>query len=307
MNHAIVIYVQSPDKSAESASMKMIQKGISYLKIIPGTRSLLKTDAYYALRYRLSLSFSKRKNETYTQFLRLPSQFEALTGPVLDFILHDELKPLKIVVFGCSNGAEPYSIASVLKSYHRDINFTIYGYDIERHMLDKAKKMTYSEEELFDNKMITGNFIDSTFVRNGSAFMVKNDIAERVQFSEGDALNPNLREHVGHADIVYAQNFLVHMRPKLAEKAFGNICRILNSRAVLFIDGMDLDLRYRLTLAHNLSPLKYKIDQIHNEARHARGGGWPYIYWGLEPLSVSRKDWQRRYATIFIRDLQTVA
>jgi len=51
----------------------------------------------------------------------MPTQFEALSGPVLNFPIRDrerEEKLLKIVVLGCSNGAEPYSIASVLRNQH---------------------------------------------------------------------------------------------------------------------------------------------------------------------------------------------
>ena len=64
---------------------------------------------------------------------------------------------------------------------------------------------------------------------------------------------------------------------------------------------MDLSLRHTLTLRMGLSPLEYKIEAIHAEARRARGGGWPHIYWGLEPFSSARRDWKRRYATIFLK------
>ena len=86
------------------------------------------------------------------------------------------------------------------------------------------------------------------------------------------------------------------------KKAFYNICSLLNNRAVLFVDGMDLDLREKLSRKMNLHPLQYKIEAIHKEAQNARAIGWPYNYWGLEPFNASRGDWQRKYATIYFSD-----
>jgi hypothetical protein len=76
----------------------------------------------------------------------------------------------------------------------------------------------------------------------------------------------------------------------------------MQSRAALFVDGMDLGLRRKLTRIHGLEPLDYRIEEIHNEARRERGTAWPYEYWGLEPFSKSKRDWKRRYATIFLRE-----
>ena len=91
------------------------------------------------------------------------------------------------------------------------------------------------------------------------------------------------------------------MKPKAAARAFNNIFSLLNPKAALFIDGMDVYLRNKLTRRNNLMPLEYKIGEIHNEARIARGAGWPYSYWGLEPFSASKREWQRRYSTIFMK------
>jgi hypothetical protein len=110
-----------------------------------------------------------------------------------------------------------------------------------------------------------------------------------------------LKRNIGVADIVFAQNFLFHLKPSMSAKAFNNIATLLDRRAAFFIDGMDIGLRSRLTRKNNLVPLEYRIEEIHNEARRVRASGWPYQYWGLEPFTSTRKDWQRRYSTIFLR------
>jgi len=62
-----------------------------------------------------------------------------------------------------------------------------------------------------------------------------------------------------------------------------------------------VSLRHALTRKNDLIPLEYKIEEIHNEARVTRSAGWPYSYWGLEPFSTSKREWQRRYSTIFMK------
>ncbi len=272
------------------------------MKNAPGINVLLKTNAWQSIRHRITLAMSDRENATFTGFLRLPSQFSALYGPVLDFLLSDgNVRSLNIAVLGCSNGAEAYTIASLMKTHARTIDFKIHAYDIDRAMIEKARDAVYGPDEIFNNKRITTDFVNATFDRTGDRYMVKQDIVKHVFFGLADALDPRLPGTVGTADIVYAQNFLLHMRPHRAKRAFANLCSLLNRRAALFIDGMDIGLRTELTRKHHQEPLDYKIETIHNEARWARGMGWPYSYWGLEPFLPSRREWRRRYATIFFK------
>jgi len=235
--------------------------------------------------------------------MRSPTQFDALSGPVIDFLLQEDREiHLRVAIVGCSNGAEAYSVASVLCDRHPTLEFTVKGYDIDQQIIEKAQKGMYlSRDEVFNNRMITREFVRSTFDDEGAYCRLKESIKAHVSFSIADVLDDNVAEKIEASDIIYAQNFLFHLKPSMAAKALGNICRLLKQRSVLFIDGTDLPLRQRLSRKHQLVPLDYKIEDIHNEARWARAVGWPYHYWGLEPFSTSRLDWKRRYATIFLR------
>lgn len=273
------------------------------LKTLPGVKLLVTTQIWQSFRFRMTLIFSDRENFTFTSFLRLPTQFEALCGLVLNFILADrDDKDIKIAVLGCSNGAEAYSIASTLKNQHPHLRFIVGAYDIDKEMISKARAATFRAEEVLSNKVITRDFLDSTFIVRDNVYIVKKEIKDHVRFDLMDILNPDLRKLIGTFDIVFAQNILVHMKPEAAKKGFINICSLLNPKAALFIDGIDLNIRQRLTKTERLKPLEYKIVEIHDEARGYKGGGWPYIYWGLEPFSASRREWQRRYSTIFLKD-----
>ena len=85
------------------------------IKKIPGINFFVKSKTWTSFRHKISLVTDTRENSTFTGFFRLPTQFEALSGPVLDFLLPEQTpKNLKIAVIGCSNGSEAYTIASVL-------------------------------------------------------------------------------------------------------------------------------------------------------------------------------------------------
>jgi len=181
------------------------------------------------------------------------------------------------------------------------VSFRVHAIDINEEILNKAKSASYSSEEVLNNKIITDNFINTTFHKENDRYTIRENISQHVDFGVADITGEDLISVCGTADVLFVQNVIFHMKPVVQERTFRNICKLLNPRAALFVDGMDLSIRTRLTRKMKLVPLEYEIEKIHNEARRARAVGWPYSYWGLEPLSKSRKEWQRRYATIFLK------
>lgn len=272
------------------------------LKKLPGLKGLARTDAWMLMRHRLVLFSEERENSTFTGFLRLPAQFDALAGPVLDYLLDGKKAgPIKIGVLGCSNGSEAYTIASVIKSSRPDLEFSVCAYDIDRKMIEKGTNASYRREEIYNNRVITDSFIKNTFDEEKGAFTIKKGVRSNVKFDYADVLDDRLKETVGPCDVIFAQNFIFHMKRDAARRALDNICALLKPRAAIFVDGVDIDIRRSLTKRHNLAPLDYRIEEIHNEARMARAIGWPYSYWGLEPFLTTRRDWRRRYATVFLK------
>lgn len=276
----------------------------SLLKKLPGIEQIVSSDMWRNYRHGVTLRTVTRKNSHFTHFMRLPAQFETLAGPVVDFILHeDPTRSVKIYSIGCSIGAEAYTAASYLAARRPGLDFRLLGFDTHAKVVERARAGVYdAKTEVFNNKRITQEFIDQTFDVDGEAYKVKNHIREHVEFHVADILDVDAVDVFGTADVVMAQNFLFHLEPADAATAFDNICRLLADRGVLFIDGTDIPIRTRMSRKHNLEPMDYKIEEIHDQARWVRAAGWPYRYWGLEELSKSRRDWKRRYATIFVKE-----
>lgn len=281
----------------------MIHELAVHVKHVPVVKRFMKTDRFRSIRHRLILQFDSREDRTFTRFLRLPTQYEVLVGPVMDFLEVRKMdRPLSIIVLGCSNGAEAYSITSTLARHFPDIDFGIKAVDLDREMIRRAWGAGYSAEEVFTHNRITRSFVDDTFDELGDRYVVKQELRGHVEFSVADVLDERSVGKLGKADIVFVQNLLVNLRRDKARIAFRHACSLMKQRAVMFLDGMDHDLRCRLTHRYGLTPLTYKLDQIYREAREERGTGWPYNYWGIEPFLLHPHDWQRRYGTIFVRD-----
>ena len=176
-----------------------------------------------------------RENSHFTGFLRLPTQFAALKGPVLDFFGSRESDdPLRIVSVGCSNGAEAVTAASVLWNHDPGLSFMVLGCDLEPHVVERARTGVYDEQaDVFFNKRLTSEFVAQTFDISGASYRVKSAIRDRLRFEVADVLDSAALEKLGPADIIFAQNFLFHLEPRLSERAFENICAIADRKSVV--------------------------------------------------------------------------
>src|SRR6185295_11094795 len=155
-----------PRFRSESMAGSIVQMLINGLGRLPMVGGPVRRRAWYPYRHQWVLLFGDRQNYTFTQFVRLPHQGEALAGPVVDF-LHSraESRPLRIVVFGCSNGAEPYSMASLLLSRRPEVPFHVTATDIDAGMIEKALSGRYRHEEVTGNEFVSADFVASTFHR----------------------------------------------------------------------------------------------------------------------------------------------
>lgn len=274
-----------------------------FLKAIPYVQRFAHSARGQALRHRMALHLEDRKQYTFTQFFRLPSQLDALTGPVLDFLnTRRGSAPIRIVVIGCSTGAEPYTLSSVMLDRCPTLPITIDAYDIDAGVLAVARDATYAADEVLANTLVSSDFVTKTFDHwDENLFKVRSRVAQRVQFHEADFVDGTVRQDIPAADIVFAQNVMCNLRRPAAARLFNNAVALLKPRSALFVDGMDLDMREERTRIHRLVPLTFALERIHDEARVVRGERYPWYAAGLEPFSPKRRNCDRRYSTIFLR------
>lgn len=270
------------------------------LRKVPGLVRMWR--ALGRVRHGLVLRLARRRNYTFTQFRRLPTQIDLLAGPVLAATgAGGDGAPVRILLFGCSNGAEAFSLASALHERRPEARWEIVCFDIEREMVAQARAATYPARAVAAQRTLSPDFVTRTFDVRGDELVVKGALRERVRFEVGNVLDTALIGGLAPADMVLAQNFLYHLPRRDATRACGHLISLLKPRSALAVDGADLDLRTEITAAAGLAPWPEAVERIHEEARVERGYAWPSIYWGLEPYQPWRRDAERRYATIFLR------
>jgi len=248
-------------------------------------------------------SLRKRSNRsdshTYTSFYRSPLQLEALMGPVLSHFERRGITSPTILLFAGSNGAEAYTIASELTARRPDLDFHIRASDLHEHTVRHAEEASYTLDEITQGLTVPDEFLQRTFDVIDGRYVVKPEIRGRVSFEQADLLAPNFSDQFVPADIVFVQNVLFHMPPAMARQAFAAVLRLLKPGSVLFIEGMELDMREELTRAAGLSPLDYKIKAIYNYSRQHIPTLWWRYYFGNEPYFGLARNKYARYSTIF--------
>lgn len=251
---------------------------------------------------RLRRSVVRSDRHIYTTFFRSPGQLDALVGPVLDHLAPRPAKEaVQINMFACSTGAEVYSVASELRRCHPELKWHIHASDLHEHTVSQARRARYARDDECLGASSTPARCAQVFDPSGKDWRVKPGIRQRVEFAQLDLLRGDLEACVPAADVVFVQNVLFHMDEKSARRAFAAAVSTMKPRSVLFVEGMELDVRVELTREFGLEPLCYRIREIYEQSRiHVAPRWWNY-YYGSEPYCRFARDAKRRYATIFLR------
>ncbi len=238
-----------------------------------------------------------RFQSTATRFFRNLKQFEALQGPLAQFV--DGQAPLRILVAGCSFGCEAYSLAGYLAVEFPQVQWTIDAFDIAQPAVAVAQRAVYGPRHGLAEPLesTARRYADRLFEHKGEERTIVPDIRKRVEVSHGDLLADDFTAKHCY-DLVLAQNFLVHMNKQDATEAFARIVAAAKPGGAIFVGGMDLDTKVELIKSHHLTPVDWEIETIH-DSDEMRRSAWPWGYWTLEPLDRSRSDFTARYSTIF--------
>lgn len=210
---------------------------------------------------------------------------------------------LKIAVLACSNGAEVYSILWAIRSQRPDLRLVVQAMDILPDIVAIAQKGQYSmtapalvDSPIFER--LAPDEIMGMFDQEAGHVSIKPWLKEGIQWHIADARDPELAKLLGTQDIVFANKFLFHMEPAVAEECLRNIVRLVNPGGHLFVSGVDLDVRTKVMREVGWMPIQDALEEMHNGDPQVRRD-WPWRYWGLEPLNKSRPDWRLRYASLF--------
>jgi O-antigen/teichoic acid export membrane protein/SAM-dependent methyltransferase len=209
----------------------------------------------------------------------------------------------RVAVLGCSIGAEVYSIVWTLRSDRPDLDVIVRGVDISPELLEVAAAAAYGpqsselvSESIF--KRLGETERRAMFDWDGDQGRVKPWLRDGVEWQLADICDEGFVATLGRQDIVVLSNVLCHMDAATAERCLRNIAPLVRGGGHVFATAADLDVRTRIALDLGWEPVQELRDEIHDGDPLLRAG-WPWEWWGLEPLDRRQPDWESRYACAF--------
>lgn len=193
---------------------------------------ILKTNP---LKYK---EFVKKLTINVSEFFRNPERFEELWHRVLPELL-DENKKIRIWSAGCSNGAEPYSVALILQELGAADRAEIFGTDIDDIILKKASDGVYDFNDL---KNLPPEFLDKHFIVNNSRYYLNDNIKNKVEF-----LNHNLLKDpfLNSFHLVICRNVVIYFTEEAKRGLYLKFYDSLVPGGYLLVGGTEPLLYYR--------------------------------------------------------------
>ena len=246
--------------------------------------------------YALGRARQPPAQSTATKFFRNLDQLTSFEGPLSDIVKQPSMR---VLVAGCSMGCEAFSIAAFLAVHFPALDWHIDASDIADDALAVAKAGVYGSEHGLGSLLPTraAELEHRLFARQGERWFVRDDMRARVSFANADVLAADFSARTGY-DLVFGQNFMIHMSAADEARAFSQLVAVTRQSGALFVGGMDLDRRPCLVQSHGLTPVNWKITDIHN-ADDMRRSAWPWSYWSLEPIDLTARPFLERYCTIY--------
>jgi chemotaxis methyl-accepting protein methylase len=179
-----------------------------------------------------------------SRFFRDPLTFEYIGERLLPLLLLEQTKragsALRMWSAGCSMGEEPYSMAILIREFSekedlpRDI--VIFATDIDRKVLEKARRACYPPESVADVKY---HLLNKYFVKKGCNFQLARPIRDMVLFSAYDLLDKRSyappESIFGGFDLVLCRNVLIYFNAKWQNLIFDKLYRSLTRGGYLVL------------------------------------------------------------------------
>jgi chemotaxis protein methyltransferase CheR len=146
---------------------------------------------------------------------------------------------LNIWSAGCSIGAEPYSMAIILKEKTPNTKHRILATDLDSEILAKAKKAQYTNNEM---KNMPQNRLTKYFTQVDGQYILNEDIKSRVEFQKHNLL---LDRFESGFDLILCRNVVIYFTEEAKDGLYRRFFASLKPGGVLFVGGTEAILNFR--------------------------------------------------------------
>lgn len=181
--------------------------------------------------------FVKKLTINVSEFFRNAERFQELWRNILPELLN---KPqIRIWSAGCSNGAEPYSIAIILRELGAKDRAKIIATDVDRVILEKAREAIYAYNEV---KSIPPDLLPLYFDQQNGLYILRESIKDLVEFRAQNLLED---DNEGNFDLIVCRNVVIYFTEEAKRELYQKFMKALNPGGYLMVGGTEPILAYR--------------------------------------------------------------
>ena len=174
-----------------------------------------------------------------SEFFRNPDKFDIVEKEIFPMLLKQSPK-LNIWSAGCSIGAEPYTLAIILKELTPNVKHRILATDLDIEILAKAKKGVYTDAEIKamrpDRKV---KYFDKT---SDGKFAVKPEIKSMVEFKQHNLLKDSYEKNF---NLIVNRNVVIYFTEDAKTQMYSGFLDSLVPNGILFVGATESILNYR--------------------------------------------------------------
>ncbi|MCR5177041.1 MAG: protein-glutamate O-methyltransferase CheR [Anaerovibrio sp.] len=186
-----------------------------------------------------------------SEFFRTPDKFAKLETDVIPDLLTRSSK-LNIWSAGCSIGAEPYSLAMIMKTLTPNTRHRILATDLDIEILAKARRGEYSINEL---KAMDENRKKKYFTVTGDTYAVTQEIKDCIEFKRHNLLKDDFEQGF---DLILCRNVVIYFTEEAKDQLYANFFKALKPGGILFVGATEAILNFRKLGYTSFQPFFYQ-------------------------------------------------
>ena len=190
-----------------------------------------------------------------SEFFRNADKFSVLEKSIIPKLLKTSPR-LSIWSAGCSIGAEPYSLAIIMKELTPNVRHRILATDLDVEILAKARRGVYLDNEI---KSMSKDRLQKYFTQTPDGkYAIKPDIKSLIEFRRHNLLKD--RFETGF-DLILCRNVVIYFTEEAKAQLYSNFFNALKPGGMLFVGATEAILNYRKLGYTSSQPFFYEKPQ----------------------------------------------
>lgn len=200
--------------------------------------------------------FVKKLTINVSEFFRNAERFQELWDRILPDLLSKQPR-VNIWSAGCSDGAEPYSVAIIVSELQAESRVRIIATDVDKAILEKALAAVYGANEV---KSLPPELVGKYFDVRDNSFYLKDSIKKMVEFKAHNLL---LEPFESQLDLIICRNVVIYFTEEAKAVLYRKFYEALRPGGYLMVGGTEPLLKYRqLGFENPLTSFYYKPETL---------------------------------------------